>query len=69
MGSVRIGVLLLAASRIWAADSALTFAKAFGGSGNESIGVVATDAFGNVVVAGSTSVSYTHLTLPTNREV
>jgi uncharacterized protein (TIGR03437 family) len=55
MGSVRIGVLLLGLSRIWAADSALTFTKTFGGSGNESIGVLAADRFGNIVAAGSTS--------------
>ncbi len=55
MGSVRIGVLLFVVSRVLAADSSLTLTKTFGGSGNDGIGAVATDHFGNVIVAGSTS--------------
>ena len=59
MGSFRItfvsGYCCSCVSRIWAADSALILTKTFGGSGNDGIGAVATDHFGNVIVAGSTS--------------
>ena len=55
-------------TRFWVGDGG-SEAMPTGGSIPEGTSTVAAPGMGSLSVTGPTAVSYTHLTLPTNREV